>query len=202
MDPPSWMSPFVCRLHPFPDGVVSSSSTGLEDIARALAARNASEATATTTAATATASTTDTNTPGGEAAAAMWGATEVWQAAERLVEGSAGEGASSSRTAASLLAGLSHLRAALRRCTSGGGSGGGIDGTGGGGRVCGAWEALSAGPKGAVLARAAVGAVVLACRSERPAAVHLEATRLAGEVRSRGRQGEKGAVFFFWRMIG
>lgn len=162
------MYSFISRLHPFPDGIASS--TGLKSISRALAARKkSSEAGEKTPAAT-------TGTAAGEPEAAE----EVWQAAEILVEASRGEGLSSSRTAGSLLASLSHLRGALRRHTVGGSSGN--DGGGGGGGAKGAWEVMSAGPKGPVLARAATGAVVRVCRSEWPTAVHLEATRLAGEV--------------------
>lgn len=185
VDSPSSMSSHVSRLHPFPDKSVCP-STGFQAVSLDLATRKESEgAGSSASAATATTVAGKASSGNGKAAAA---AVEVWQAAERLVEGTAGEsGVSSSlssRTAGSLLANLSHLRSALRRYTAlgssgvGGGGGGGVDvGCRGG-----AWEAMSAGPKGEVLARAAVGAVVRVCRSERPPAVHLEAARLAGEI--------------------
>ncbi|CAN0259152.1 unnamed protein product [Scytosiphon promiscuus] len=85
VDSPASMSSHVSRLHPFPEGSVSS-STGLRAVSQTLATRKELEAVGSGTA--------------------------------RLVEGAAGEGgapSSSSRAAGSLLANLSHLRAALRR---------------------------------------------------------------------------------------
>ncbi|CAM9861147.1 unnamed protein product, partial [Ectocarpus sp. 8 AP-2014] len=158
VDSPASMTGHVSRLHPFPDE--SSSSPGLQAVSRALATRKELEALSSPANAASSSSSTTASTPAAVAAA------EVWQAAERLVEGTAGEGGASSstssscRTAGSLLANLSHLRAALRRYT---GSSGG-SGSGGGACQGGAWEAMSAGPRG------------------RPPAVHLEATRLAGEI--------------------
>lgn len=139
MDSPGPMTLYICRLHPFPDGVASS--TGLQVISRAVASRKKEEAaidaalvSVTAPSAAARAATAEEAArEAGEAA----GAVEVWQAAERLVEASAGEGGSSSRSLGSLLASLSRLRGALRRCTSGGsigiGSGGGGSGGGSGG---------------------------------------------------------------------
>ena len=171
VDSPASMSGVVSRLHPFPDES-GSYSTGLREISRALATRKELEGlNSAASAAATTAATSKGNAPAV--------AVDVWQAAERLVESTSGEGggssssACSSRAAGSLLANLAHLRAALRRYTTF---------RGGGARHGGAWEAMSAGPQGGVLARAAVGAVVRICRSERPPAVHLEATRLAGEI--------------------
>ena len=182
VDSAASMTSYICRLQPFPDGVASS--TGLQVVSRAVASRQKAEADASAVAPSAaarTATTEEAARDAGEAASAV----EVWQAAERLVEGGVGEGGSSSRSAGSLLASLSRLRGALRRRTNGGSvdGGGGVGGWGGGGGGGGgAWEAMSTGPKGVALARAAVGVVVRICRSERPAAVHLEASRLAGEV--------------------
>ncbi|CAN0245138.1 unnamed protein product [Ectocarpus fasciculatus] len=134
VDSPASMTGHVSRLHPFPDE--SSSSPGLKAVSRALATRKELEA--FNSPASAASSSTAAPTPAAVAA-------EVWQAAERLVEGTAGEGgalsssSSSCRTVGSLLANLSHLRAALRRYTgssggSGGGSGGGGACQGGAGR--------------------------------------------------------------------
>ena len=187
VDSPGSMSSYVCHLHPFPDGVASS--PGLQSVSRALASRQKAEAAADLTTASATAAAASAAAAialAGEAAAGDAGeaasSIEVWQAAERLVEASVGEGGFASRSAGSLLASLSRLRGALHRCSNGGGGG------------VGAWEAISSGPKGVALARAAVGAVVRICRSERPAAVHLEASRLAGEVRRRRFSGGGGGV--------
>eukprot|EP00903_Cladosiphon_okamuranus_P016144 g14899.t1 len=182
VDSPASMSGYVSRLHPFPDEP-GSSSPGLRAVSLALATRKELEGVTSAVNAAATTSASEGSATIAKAAA------EVWQTAERLVEGTSGEGwassssSSSSRTAGSLIANLAHLRAALRRYTTlrGGGRGGGSGGSGGA-RHAGAWEAMSAGPQGVVLARAAVGAVVRICRSERPPAVHLEATRLAGEI--------------------
>ena len=188
------MFPFVARLHPFTNGAAAASAD-LETLSRALAAR-------------ARGSTADASTPPGRGASAdagemnramdADGAAEVWQAAERLVDASACEGAlsssssspssstsSPSRTAGSLLASLSHMRGALRRCTNGGNNSSSSSSDRDSSKIRGAWEVMSSGPKGVALARAAVGAVVRICRSERPADVHLEAARLAGEVSHR-----------------
>lgn len=177
MDYPASMSSYVSRLHPFPEEATVSSPR-LRAISGALMAAKRSEAAGAAVTAGRHPSVTiaiGAANDGGPAAASITTdarATEVWQAAERLAEGTMGEGSSPSRAAGSLLASLSNLRGALLRYTMGGG--GGVSG--------GAWEAMSAGPKGAALARAAVGAVVRVCRSEQPSAVHLEAARLAGEV--------------------
>lgn len=191
-DSPASMSSFVARLHPFPDE--ATAFVDLETLSHALTEARRSVIDA------AIPRGRRISTGGGDADPTVTDADragEVWQAAERLIDASSGEGISPlspslssspssssssstpSRTAGSLLASLSNMRRALRRCT-GGGKNFDSDGVS---KVRGAWEVMSSGPKGAMLARAAVGAVVRICRSERPVDVLVEASRLAGEVR-------------------
>lgn len=179
VDAPSSMTPAIARVHPFPEHVTLA---GLDTVSRALETRRKLHLAAASTSSGA-------STKGGDASASEADPRdEVWRAAERLIQGM-GDGTASYRSPGSLLASLLHLRSALRRHeeaqvgdSSGEGRQVGHSRTGGPASAHGAWEVMSSGPKGATLARAAVGAVVRLCRSERAAVVHLEATRLAGEV--------------------
>ncbi|CAN0085509.1 unnamed protein product, partial [Laminaria digitata] len=96
VDSPTTMTSYVCGLHPFPDGVMASSSTGLQAVSRAVASRLKVEADADAALASAVAPSAAARAATKEAAARdaheAASAVEVWQAAERLVEGSVGEG--------------------------------------------------------------------------------------------------------------